>query len=156
MFESTGKLLYDPHARIKQAPFWCILKTDEGIVDYYKHWIKKELALDLDGKRHPIKFETTVWGSHVSVNRGVQPPNIKLWKKHQGENIKFTYSNRVYHINNWFFCVDAYSERLEEIRTELGLSKTPPYGFHVTIGRVNKQYLTSLLPANAKLDIKSI
>ena len=154
MFESTGKLIYDPHARIKQAPNWLILRTDEEILRYYQHWIKKELALDLGGiRRAPIKFETTVWGSHISVHRGTTIPNQHLWKKHQGENIKFTYSNRVYHINNWFFCVDAYSERLEEIRTELGLSKTPPYGFHVTIGRVNKQYLTSLLPAIAKLDL---
>jgi len=63
MFESTGKLIYDPHARIKQAPNWLILRTDEEILRYYQHWIKKELALDLGGiRRAPIKFETTVWG----------------------------------------------------------------------------------------------
>jgi len=141
MFEATGKLIYDPHARIKQDPWWLILKADEGIIDYYKHWINKEIALDFGGiNRVPIRFEKTVWGSHISVNRGTKPPKKNLWRKHQGENIKFTYSNRIYRVH-WFFCVDAYSKRLEDIREEMGLSRIPPYGYHITIGRISKQFV---------------
>jgi hypothetical protein len=132
VYKSTGSLIYDPHARIKAAPYWCILRCDEGIIDYYKYWIRRHFD---------VKFEKTVWGSHISVNRGVQPPNKKLWGKHKGEVVSFTYTNRIYRVNNWFYCVDAYSQRLEEIRTELGLAKTPPYGFHLTIARINKEYI---------------
>lgn len=135
MFTSAGKLMYDPHKSgkriIKASDWWIILKTDEGIVDYYKHWIRKH---------YDVKFENTIWGSHISVNRGVVPPKKELWNKHKGEMVEFTYTNRVYRVNDIFFCVDAYSTRLEEIRLELGLSKQPNYGFHLTIGRLNKQY----------------
>ncbi len=135
MFKSIGKIFYDPHKSgkrvIKPSDWWIILKTGEGIVEYYKHWIKKH---------YDVKFENTNWGSHISVNRGVVPPKKELWGKYQGAQIEFTYTNRIYRANDLFFCVDAYSGRLEEIRSELGLSPQPNYGFHLTIGRINKQY----------------
>lgn len=135
MFQSTGKLLYDPHKNgkrfIKPSDWWMILKTDEGIVEYYKYWIQRQFD---------VKFEMTIWGSHISVNRGFKPPNQEFWNKYAGEQIEFTYTNRIYRANDLFFCVDAYSSRLEAIRLELGLSKQPNFGFHLTIGRINKEY----------------
>lgn len=131
MFESVGTLDYDPYARIKPAPWWCILRCDPGIINYYQYWIKKQ---------YDVKFEKTVWSSHISVNRGTVPPNKQHWKKYNGLVVPFTYTNRIYRVNNWFFCVDAYSTKLEEIREELGLSRLPPFGFHITIARINKIY----------------
>jgi hypothetical protein len=132
MFQGHGKLIYDPRARIRFEPWWCILKTDEELVRYYQYWIKQH---------YDVKFEKTVWGSHISVNRAVKPPNPAFWKKYKNEIIPFTYTNRVYRVH-WFLCVDAYSTRLEDIREELGLPRLPPYGFHLTIGRLNKVYHT--------------
>lgn len=131
MFKSKGKLSYDPPARIKAEPWWLILRTDKSIIDYYQYWIQKH---------YDLQFEKTVWGSHISVNRGVVPPNPSAWKKYKSEQIDFEYTNRIYR-KHWFFCVDAYSKRLEEIREELGLPKLPPAGFHLTIGRISKPYL---------------
>ena len=108
MFSGEGKLIYDPYARIKQDQWWAILKTDESIVDYYQHLIRQH---------YDVKFEKTVWGSHISVVRGQKPRDCLLWNKYKGEKIPFTYSNMVYR-KHWFFCVDAQSERLEEIRRE--------------------------------------
>lgn len=130
MFTSSGKLIYDPYARIKQAPYWLILKTDEELIRYYKAMLMQI---------YDLSFEKTVWGSHISVIRGTPPPNKQQWKKYQNEIITFEYTNRVYRAHS-FFCVDAYSSRLEEIRTELGLPPTPKTGFHITIGRINLQY----------------
>jgi hypothetical protein len=142
MFTSVGKLMYDPHKSgiriIKPSDHWIILKTGEGIVEYYKWWLHK---------LYQLKFEKTIWGSHISVNRGVRPPNKNLWGKYEGEQIEFTYTNRIYRANEIFFCVDAYSKRLEEIRLELGLSAQPNYGFHLTVARLNK--LQSLERAKA-------
>lgn len=135
MFNGQGKLIYDPYARIKFEPWWLILKTDEELIRYYQSYIKKI---------YDVKFEKTTWGSHISVNRGVEPPNKKDWNKYKGEIIPFTYSHKVERVH-WFFYVDAYSKRLEDIRKELGLSKLPPCGFHITIGRVNKIYNESQL-----------
>ena len=131
MFTASGKLIYDPKARIKPAPWWLILKTDKGLMEYYQHWIKQH---------YDVGFEKTVWGSHISVIRGDEPLNKEAWGKYNNEVIPFTYTNRIYRVH-WFFCVDAYSPRLEEIRAELGLPKLPKYGFHITIGRLNKAYL---------------
>lgn len=100
-------------------------------MEYYQHWIKKN---------YDVAFEKTVWGSHISVVRGDEPLKKEAWNKYKNEKVPFTYSNKIYRVH-WFFCVDVYSERLEEIRTELGLSRIPKHGFHLTIGRMNKQYL---------------
>ena len=108
-----------------------ILKTGEGILQYYQHWLKKV---------YDMHFIRTVWGSHISVNRGVEPPNPKKWGKYEGEWINFTYTNRIYRATDIFLCVDAYSPRLEEIRVELGLQPQPNYGFHLTIGRLDKRH----------------
>lgn len=130
MFQSSGKLIYDPYARIKQAPYWLILKTDEELIRYYKSMLMQQ---------YDLIFEKTIWGSHISVIRGTPPVDKKQWKKYQNETIDFEYTNRIYRAHS-FFCVDAYSPRLEEIRSELGLSPTPKAGFHITIGRINLQY----------------
>ena len=130
MFKSSGKLIYDPYARIKQAPYWLILKTDEELVRYYKSMLMQ---------KYDLNFEKTVWGSHISVIRGSVPKHPNQWKKHQNEVIDFEYTNRIYRVHS-FFCIDAYSKRLEEIRQELGLPPTPKAGFHITVGRINLQY----------------
>jgi len=128
MFKGTGILQYDPKARIRFDPWWLILKTDEQIVKYYQYWILKYYA---------AKFEKTVWGSHVSVIRGSEPKHKNLWKKYQGKKIEFSYDNNIYQANPKFLCINAYSEELQHIREELGLSPIPPYGFHITIGRLH-------------------
>ncbi len=114
-----------------KEPWWLILKTDEGLVDYYQHWIKHH---------YDVGFERTVWGSHISVIRKEEPPTREAWKKYEGEEIPFTYTNQVYRVH-WFFCINVQSARLEDIRLELGLPKLPRFGFHLTVGRLNKQYL---------------
>lgn len=141
MFNGTGRLIYDPYARIKKDPWWMIVKTDEGIVQYYQNWIKQH---------YDVGFEKTVWGSHISAVRGQEPPNKKDWGKYKNEEIPFTYTNKIYRAH-WFYCVDAYSERLEQIREELGLPKLPKFGFHLTVGRLNKQYLKEANDKRSKL-----
>ena len=44
MFQSKGRLIYDPYARIKQEKWWAILKTDEGILEYYQKQLKDIFA----------------------------------------------------------------------------------------------------------------
>ena len=72
MFESSGILEYDPWTRLKFEPYWCILRTDPGIIEYYQHMIKQ---------RYDVEFERTIWGSHISVTRGTKPPKVENWKK---------------------------------------------------------------------------
>lgn len=132
MFSAKGTLVYDPESRIVFEPWWLLLKTDKSILDYYQHWIKSIYDVDF--------IRQTVWGPHVSVNRGDIPPDIMKWRKYDGEVVDYKYSNRIYR-KHWFFCVEVYSTRLEDIREEMGLSRLPPKGFHMTIGRIDKTYL---------------
>lgn len=141
MFKSTGILRYDPDQSIKTeqgkavAPWWCILETGEGLRQYYQWWIKKY---------YNVQFEKTAWGSHLSVIRGDPPPNPKFWRYREGKRISFTYTNRIYLSTDIFFCIDAYSSELEDIREKLGYSRLPLSGFHITIGRINKHYSAAL------------
>ncbi len=133
MFKSSGRLIYDPHKNtkgrvLKPANYWVILKTDEEIIRYYQHWLQL---------KSNVKFEKTLWGSHISVNRGVVPINSKLWNKHKNKVFTFLYSNVVKPVNNLFYYVDVISPDLEDIRDELGLPRLPNNGFHLTIGRVS-------------------
>lgn len=134
--ETKGVLVYDPPrpGLKKKRHWWCVVEADDSLTDYYRHWVQRELHL------HELCQPS--WGAHVSVVRGEQPPEglQSLWGKYEGEEITFRYKPhpRVSGDttgdrpgNFWF--LDVECERLQEIRTELGL---PTYHkFHITIGR---------------------
>jgi len=129
MFQSTGRLIYDPYARIKFEPYWLILKTSSELNAYYQSMILQ---------KYDVRFKQTVWGSHISVVRGTVPPKLDLWNRYQGKVIKFSYSNDIRYSAGGFFHIPVESKELEEIRISLGLTPRPSPNFHLTIGRVNK------------------
>ena len=128
MYKSSGRLLYDPTAekqvKTREDPYWLILECDAGISLYYRYWLKKAKYIDM------IK---PAWGAHISITRGEKITNKDAWKKHSGKKIDFEYVPEV-KSNGKHFWLSVISKELEEIRTELGLSPTPYWGFHLTIG----------------------
>lgn len=131
--ESTGTLIYDPHGRASDSrdkvsePWWLLLMCDQGIVDYANYWLRK---------RGIYLHKYSLYGSHVSVVKGEEPPNKELWKKYHGKKIKFQYSNE-YNTNQNYWWTFINCPELSEIRKELGLSPDPPYfRFHLTVGRL--------------------
>lgn len=128
---STGRLIYDPDmfkVATKPAPWWLIVETDKGIVDYYNYMIQKRCG---------IKMLKPSWGSHISVVRGekISQDYKHLWKAHNGKKIQFKYSNHV-RFNHEYWWVDVQSEELLDMREALGLRRKPIFSFHITVGKM--------------------
>lgn len=128
MFQSQGRLQYDPESRGRFKPWWLILECRPDIALYYRWWLRtRGLPLQPTPK--------DMWGSHVSVVRGEPPPSRGSWGAHQGRVVRFTYTGELAS-NGKHFWVPVQSPELEGIRAELGLSAQPPGRFHLTIGVV--------------------
>ena len=88
------------------------------------------------------------WPAHCTVVRSgkEKPVHMEHWGKYQGEIIEFHYDPEI-RIDNVYYWLNVWCDRLVEIRTELGLPPKsrwtlPPSGghqcFHITIG--NKKF----------------
>ena len=86
------------------------------------------------------------YSPHISVVRKERPRDMSAWGAHEGERIPFEYGTWTFD-DGVYFWIQAYSERLKEIRAGLGLSGSsrmsrPPDGvecFHMTIA--NRKHL---------------
>lgn len=80
------------------------------------------------------------YSPHVSVVRKERPRNMAAWGAREGERVPFEYGTWIFD-DGVYFWLQVYSERLKEIRAELGLSGSsrvsrPPDGvecFHTTV-----------------------
>lgn len=141
LLKGTGVLIYDPYrGKMKRnTNWWIVVNTDDEIARYYRWWVMRRYWIDL---------KDPSWGAHISVLRGGKPRDEKqhLWKKYQGEKIDFAYSPNVRQSGdttggdrpNHFWFVDVWSDRLTEIRKELGFTTVfdgKPIKYHMTIGR---------------------
>lgn len=78
-----------------------------------------------------------MWGSHLTIVNGrwEKIRNIEAWRKYEGEQIEFQYSNEVQYETPFYFLF-CYSERIGDIREELGLSRVfAKRPLHLTLGR---------------------
>ena len=129
---SIGHLEFDRGQGSKYfLPWWCALKTDDGITALYR-WLSK---------RHGVPVARNgMWGAHVSVIKGDEPElNKDLWGTDFGP-IKFYYSTMVRYDNGCHAWLDVYCERLGEIRELFGLPNIDVHGehprhYHMTLGR---------------------
>ncbi len=128
MFKAKGKLIYDPKsekADRKGFEFWWMkLDVPPSIVQYYQYWIRRELGIHLN---------TPIWKAHVTVVRGEEPRRPVFWKRYQNELVEFEYSPE-FKISETYAWLTVKSERLSEIRAQLGLRPEPRVPFHITIG----------------------
>ena len=130
LFKSNGVLKYEDASQYK---YKLILEVDRGIYFFYRSLIPKWIQTS------PQKY-----APHISIVRKEQPTNLEHWGKYEGEQIEFEYSNEIHH-GQYYWWLNAFSCRLEEIRLELGLPVSseytvPPEGyvknFHITLGNV--------------------
>ena len=126
--KSQGIIRYDPQRRGRsKEPWWIILECDKDLAAYQR-CLASKLGIDLYAPN---------WGSHVSINRGVEPVHKKMWGKHEGEIIEFQYDpNCDTNGNHWWLHV--YCDFFATLRDELGLPKeahTKWQRFHLTIGK---------------------
>lgn len=124
MFKSVGKLQYH------SDPYKLIVVVDPEISNFYQSLIPKYIV-----------FNRQMYVPHISVIRNENIQNIELWGKYDGIDFEFEYENYIYSSSNYLW-LNVFSEELESIRLELGLTKTSqitrsPDGrhkFHMTLG----------------------
>lgn len=126
IFKSNGKIIYDPTAGNAKNDWWIIVECPKDILDYYHHWILKE---------ENIKLNKPLFGAHISVVRGEEPPNKELWRKYHEKEISFSYSHDIENKDEYYW-LRVSSPELNDIREELGLTRDVEFGFHLTIGRI--------------------
>lgn len=123
LLQSKTQIIY--HSR------WVIAECPKDIMEYYWNWIFKEKGIRL----HKPRF-----GSHISIIRGDEEFDRKsniYWKYHE-EFTEFNYDNNL-QTNGDYWWLPIHCSKFEMLRHELGLSKTPKFGFHLTIGREMNQ-----------------
>ena len=127
LFQAKGNIIYDPIVGKAQDPWWIIIECPNDIIHYYQNWIIKEIG---------TKLNKPLYGPHISVLRGEEPPQHKkyLWNKYHNEEITFFYEHNA-QTNGVHWWLNVYCERLKEIRKELGLKAEIDFDFHLTIGR---------------------
>jgi len=128
LHKSKGTLRYS-HAG--DAGFKLVLEVDPGIASFCRAMIPKHITLN------PQRY-----APHISVVRHEHNVNMEHWGKYEGQEVEFEYTNYI-HNGSVYWWINAFSNRLEEIRTELGLYihdkyTQPPEGykkcFHITLG----------------------
>lgn len=128
LHKSVGVLRY---SRGPHDGFRLVMDADQAIMDYYRD------LLPPWKKANPQKY-----GAHVSVVRKETPVNLEFWGRYEGEEIEFNYPGQVF-FGTVYCWLNVFCTRLEEVRTELGLSVSaeytrPPEGFlkcfHLTLG----------------------
>jgi len=130
MIKSIGKLIYSPRTHLGSNDKWLALMCDDEISKYYRHMFSKEF---------PWKGALTrpIWGTHISVIRGEKISNPNLWGLNNNQIISFEYQPGVLD-NGQYFWLKAKCPALSNLRVQYGLSPEPRFGFHLTIGRLNK------------------
>lgn len=131
LFHAVGVLRYS----IPKIGHKLVAEIDRDIGDYYFRLI-------------PLykNVNRQMYAPHISVVRHETPVNLEHWGKYEGQEIEFTYSNRIHH-GKVYYWLNAFSKRLEEIRLELGLPVSsqytrPPDGFvkcfHITLANIKE------------------
>jgi len=128
MFKSKGTIRYDDN-----AGFRLTVEVNQDLSNYYRALIPR-----------CYRVNRPRWAAHITVVRPEKeiPPLIRYWGDYEGEEIEFMYDPYI-HQDKGYYWLNTWCNRLEYIRTELGLPyhspfTLPPSGFtrnfHCTIG----------------------
>lgn len=133
MYKAKGKIIFNPVPISGGTPnkkWWAIVKCPDDIIYYYKYWVTKN---------QKFTISSSAFGSHISLIRDEEPPNEfkHLWKKREGMEVEFTYTPN-FQTNGEYWWLDIQCPVLNEVRQELGLSKEPKFGYHLSIGKRNR------------------
>lgn len=122
IYSSIGTLHYEPTKLIVQV--------DQELSDYYRKLIPKY-----------IENRPQLYPAHISVVRKEIPVNKQFWGKYEGQDVEFFYEPFI-HSGKFYFWLNVFCVKLEEIRLELGLPVDSPFTrppdsflkvFHITL-----------------------
>jgi hypothetical protein len=82
--------------------------------------------------------QAPLWGTHISVIRGEEPPNPGDWGRLQGVEVEFEYEPLVQETADSLWVAVA-CERALAHREQLGLARAPQPPLHLTIGNLRTE-----------------
>ena len=129
MYTSYGTLRYSPKLLgNRNDKWWLILDADQELGRYYRSLLSTY-------RYKTFSLTRPSWDQHITIIRDEEPADEykSHWEKYNGQKIEFQYENKLYH-NLAYYWLNVKSQKLYDIRVELGLPKEPEYPFHVTIG----------------------
>ena len=107
---------------------WLVVDVDSELARYYRSFIPKNCL-----------FNVPLHSPHITVVNGrfEVPVKSDKWKLYEGETIEFDYNTQIY-VDELYMWLHVDCKRLEEIRTELGLTECfdNDKGFHITIANM--------------------
>lgn len=106
--------------------WWLIAECDPELGRYLRH-------LFTLGTWHTKKAHPPIWGPHISVIRGEEPPDKSAWFRHTGQAVEFEFSPEMQETEGYLW-MPVWCETLLDYREELGLPRAPDPPLHLTVG----------------------
>jgi hypothetical protein len=133
---TTGVFRYSPTIRGDSTTrrdggstvWWLILDCDPELGRLLRHFYRMSRC-------NTVTPQPPLWGTHVSVIRGEEPPVKRRWGEHAGVEVAIAYEPEVRETNSYLW-VPAWCPLALEHRSELGLPPEPDPPLHLTFGNL--------------------
>lgn len=133
---TTGTFRYSPTIRGDSTTrrdggstvWWLILDCDPELGRLLRHFYRKSRC-------NTVMPQPPLWGTHVSVIHGDEPPDKAHWKRLAGLEVEVEYALDV-QVTHDYLWVPAWCPLALEHRAELGLPPEPDPPLHLTFGNL--------------------
>lgn len=134
--KTTGTFRYAPTIRAGSTTrrdggsteWWVIIDCDPELGRLLRHFYQRS-------RFNTVAPQPPLWGTHVSVIRGEEPPDKTRWKARDGVVVELEYETSVAETRGYLW-VPVWCPVSNELRTELGLSAEPTPSMHLTFGNL--------------------
>mgnify|MGYP007059445852 CR=1 FL=1 len=131
---STGTLQFSPEIRPGSHTrrdggstwWWLIIRCNEELGRLFRH-------LYSTSHYRTRSLQAPLWGTHISVIRGEEPPNQDEWGRLDGTEVEFEYDAIFHETDDYVWCL-VECEAVLDLRERLLLPRSPVPALHLTIG----------------------
>src|SRR5262245_2828208 len=111
--------------------WWLIIDCDPDLGRYLRHQFTAATY-------RTRQVQAQLWGTHVSVIRGEEPPLKQGWERLNGAEVEFEYELPLRETEGYLW-VPVLCEVALRHREELGLARDPYPPLHMTIGNLRQE-----------------
>ena len=106
--------------------WWLIIDIDPELGRYLRAQYARH-------RHQTVQPQPPLWGTHVSVIRGEEPPDKTAWKAFDGQRVEVRYEWDVTETKEYLW-LPVWCPTANTIRAELGLPADPTPAMHLTFG----------------------
>jgi hypothetical protein len=111
--------------------WWLIIDCDPELGRFSRHLL-------VQGTYRTRTVQSPLWGTHISVVRGEEPPLKAAWERLNGQEVEFEYEPVIRETDGYLW-VPIRCEAALTHRQELGLQREPDPPLHLTIGNLKHE-----------------